>query len=233
MNNQTKIVFEKTDEYLKGIKTSKEIFQDINKIEGFENLEDGYHLISELFKQVKLNVFDSAELEDKFQGATREGIVKLIENYQDNKLSGIEIELWSDANECWTIVKNEKEDELVQHLVDEFGFGEMHLKELFTQNVMEQLKIMLSRKESPKIEDFKLTTVFEHHKRRLANALKELKMKNDHTQLDSYIEERSELNKNCTIIEELISKATSEIENNIELIDQVIINYVNGDWKAS
>ena len=233
MNNQTNIVFEKTDEYLKGIKTSKEIFKEINEIEGFESLEDGYHLISEMFKFVQLSVFDSIELEDKFQGANREGVVKLIENYQHEKLSGIELELWSDANECWTIVKNEKEDEFVQHLVDEFGFGEIHLKELFTEEVMEQLKIMLKRKESPKIEDFKLTTVFKHHKRRLANALKELKENDDFNQLDSYIEERTELKRDSKIIEELIRNATSKIENNIKLIDKIIVDYVNGEWKAS
>lgn len=220
------------DEYLKGEKIAKEIYNQLIKEHKIKT-EYSYKFISNLSKSIDVNVFDSLEFEDYFNGATRQGIINLINKYQEGSLNELEIENWSDANECWTIVKNEKEDKLVQNLIDEFGFGEMHLKELFTDKVLNQIKLMLNRQEESEIEDFKLTTVFSHHKRRLANALKELKSNNDSKQLESYLEERTKLDKTSNIIQELKSSATVEIEKNILMIEKLINEYINGKWKAS
>lgn len=233
MKRNRDVVLNMVDEYLKGFMTAKDVFREVTKLEGLESIKSGYHVVPELLKLVGLNEFDSIELENKFEGANREGIIKLIENYQNDKLTALEVEIWADANECWTIVKNEKTDRLAQDLINEFGFGEMHLEELFTNKVMNHLKIMLVHKESQEIEDFKLTTVFKHHKRRLANALKELKATGDPKQLESYIKERSELKIQSKLIEELITKSTIQIEENIKLIDKIITKYINGVWKAS
>lgn len=230
-DNQQEII-ELIDSYLKGEKTSKEIYDQIQK-EQKANEEHSYQFISTLCNSIGLNVYEPNEFEDYFEGATRSGIIKLIENYQKGKLSEIEIENWSDSLESWTIVKNDNEDELVQNLIDEFGFAELHLKELFTDKVLNQLKLMLNRKENSEIEDFKLTTVFSHHKRRLANALKEIKSTNDSQQLESYLEERSQLSLNSKIIKELRNIATKEIDENIKVIEKLINDYVNGEWKAS
>ena len=225
-------IIELIDDYLKGAKTSKEIYNQIHT-EQHINEEYSYQFIQNLSNSIGVNVFDSREFEDYYEGATRIGIIKLIENYQQGILSEIEIENWSDSNECWTIVKNENKDKLVQNLINEFGFGELHLKELFTDTVLNQIKLMLNRKENDEIEDFKLTTVFSHHKRRLANALKEWKSKNDLTQLESYISERSELHMNSNIVKELKRSSTSEIDKNIKAIEKLINEYVNGEWQAS
>jgi hypothetical protein len=218
--------------YLKGEKTAKEIYNQLCKEQKCKS-QYSYQFISNLSNSIGVNVFDSIEFEDYFEGATRPGIIKLIENYQKGELSEIEIENWSDSLESWKIVENENKDELVQNLINEFGFGELHLKELFTNKVLNQLKEMLNRKESAVIEDFKLTTVFTHHKRRLANALKELKSKNDSRQLESYLEERTELNMQDKIIQELKNKASKEIDENIKIVEKLISEYVNGKWKAS
>lgn len=225
-------IIELIDYYLKGNKTSKEIYNQLHSEQHIKE-EYSYHFIPNLSNSIGVDVFDSKDFEDYYEGATRTGIIKLIENYQRGILSEIEIENWSDSNECWTIVKNEKEDELVQNLINEFGFGELHLKELFTDTVLNQIKLMLNRKENAVIEDFKLTTVFSHHKRRLANALTEWKTKSESNQLESYIKERSKLNMDSNIIQELKRSSMDEIDKNIEVIEKLINEYVNGEWKAS
>lgn len=231
-NDTQQEILESIDGYLKGEKTAKEIYNQFYEEEKIKE-KYSYQFISNLSTSIGVNVYDSSEFEDYFEGATRLGIIKLIENYQNGKLSEIEIENWSDSLQVWTIVKNENEDELVQNLINEFGFGEQHLKELFTDKVLNQLKLMLTRKENTEIEDFKLTTVFSHHKRRLANALKEMKSNNDSKQLESYLTERSELSLNSEIIQELKNIATREIDENIKAIEKLINDYINGEWNAS